>query len=71
MDLKDLTDEKWREYDFDGRVYRINNPEALAVGLTTHRVVGDNGIVHCLPAPGFHGCVLRWCPKPGADPVAF
>jgi len=73
MELKSLADEQWREYDFDGRdsVYRIHNPQSLAVGATTHRVIDDEGIVHCIPAPGFRGCVLRWKPRKGANPVAF
>jgi len=71
MQLKSLKDEAWREYEFEGRVYRIRNPESLAVGLTTHRVVDSTGVVHCIPAPGYFGCVLRWMPRPGADPVAF
>lgn len=29
-------------------------------GRTTHRVTGSDGVVHCLPAPGNNGCVLRW-----------
>lgn len=54
--------EEWREYDFGGRVYRIDNPVAVDFRLsgTTHRVTGKDGIVHCLPAPGTGGCVLRW-----------
>lgn len=73
MDPKNLKDEKYREYDFYGRVtaYRIENPVSLFVGATTHRIVDKEGIVHCVPAPGFHGCVLRWKPRDGANPVAF
>lgn len=59
----DLTGtEKWREYDFGGRTYRIDNPVTLFFRKagTTHRVVDSNGIVHCVPAPGHFGCVLRW-----------
>jgi hypothetical protein len=54
--------EAWREYDFGGRVYRIDNPARVEFreGSTTHRVTDENGIVHCVPAPGFQGCVLRW-----------
>jgi hypothetical protein len=57
-----LMDEVYREYDFDGRVYRINNPKALyyRIGGNTHRVVDNFGITHCVPAPGYMGCVLRW-----------
>lgn len=52
--------EDWREYDFDGRVYRINDPQAVYVGGTTHVVVDADGVAHCVPAPGVRGCVLRW-----------
>ncbi len=52
--------EAWREYDFRGRVYRIEKPKTIYIGSTTHRVVDEAGIAHCVPAPGFQGCVLRW-----------
>lgn len=54
--------EEWREYDFGGRVYRIERPKAVDFrpGGETHRVTGADGIVHCVPAPGHMGCVLRW-----------
>ena len=54
--------EEWREYDFGGRVYRIDKPVSLHFreGGSTHRVVDEAGIVHCVPAPGKDGCVLRW-----------
>lgn len=69
----DLTDEVWREYDFGGRVYVIKSPVRLYFrpGGTTHRVLDANGIVHCVPAPGERGCVLRWLTAPGKPPVAF
>jgi hypothetical protein len=59
--------ELWREYDYGGRVYRIDEPQKLFTrpGGTTHRVVTRDGVVHCLPAPGFNGCVLRWLQKEG------
>lgn len=68
-----LDDEAWREYDFIGRIYRIGSPQELWFrnGGTTHRVVDSLGIVHCVPAPGVNGCVLRWQPKCGATPVRF
>ena len=65
----DLTGEEWREYEFGGRVYRIDNPSLLIVGTTTHRVVDSSGMTHCLPRPGVDGCVLRWRGK--TEPVAF
>ena len=68
MNPKDISFEKWREYDFGNRVYRIENPKQLYIGTTTHRVVDANGITHCVPAPGNNGCVLRWEASP---PVSF
>lgn len=70
---RDLSDELYREYDLITRVYRIDNPVALYTreGGTTHRVLDANGIVHCVSAPGYFGCVLRWQPRAGAAPVAF
>lgn len=64
----DVSTEQWREYDFAGRVYRIVAPSQLYVGTTTHRVVDVQGVTHCVPAPGHHGCVLRWLANP---PVTF
>lgn len=54
--------EAWREYDFDGRVYRIDNPQTVVIkeGGSTHRVIDAEGIVHVVPAPGYFGCVLRF-----------
>jgi hypothetical protein len=68
-----LGDEEWREYDLGTRVYRIPSPKALYYrqGGKTHRVVDTDGVVHCLPAPGADGCVLRWKNKAGAGPVQF
>jgi hypothetical protein len=68
-----LTTEEWREYDFGGRIYRIENPQALfmRVGGTTHRVLDSNDVVHCIPAPGVNGCALRWSNKDKTNPVEF
>lgn len=73
MKTSDLTVEEWREYDLGCRVYRIDSPVSLVTrpGGTTHRVVDSNGIVHCLPAPGVNGCVLRWKSKDENKPVDF
>lgn len=74
-DLKqfDITTEAWREYDFSGRTYRIEDPVTLFYrpGGTTHRVVDKKGIVHCVPVPGNHGCVLRWQNHDPSNPVEF
>ena len=69
----DLSKELWREYDFGGREYRIADPVELYArpGGTTHRVVDKEGTVHCCPAPGQHGCVLRWKPRDSGEPVQF
>lgn len=54
--------EEWREYDFGNRVYRIEKPTKVQFrdGGETHRVTDNAGVVHCVPAPGNGGCVLRW-----------
>lgn len=70
LTAKDITTELYREYDFAGRTYRIEAPQQLYVGITTHRVVAG-GVVHCVPAPGFNGCVLRWVSKDMTKPVDF
>jgi hypothetical protein len=67
---KDLSTEVWREYDFQGRTYRITDPQKLWIGTTTHRVLDSDGVVHCVPSVGYKGCVLRWLGKDGAD-VSF
>lgn len=61
----------WREYDFGGRVVRIDSPVELWVGKTTHRILDNDGIVWCVPAPGEYGCVLRWKKAEGVAPVKF
>lgn len=72
---KDLSAEAWREYEFNGRTtpYRITSPLQLIMrpGGSTHRVIDAEGVVHCVPAPGQQGCVLRWKPKDPANPVQF
>lgn len=69
----ELKSEVWREYDFGGRIYRIEYPRDLFISEkgTTHRIVDHSGIVHCCPAPGHMGCVLRWEPKNADNPVEF
>lgn len=73
MNKLDLTVELWREYDFSGRIYRIDNPISVEFrsGGSTHRVVDAFGVVHCVPAPGFQGCVLRWKSIDETKPVAY
>ena len=69
----DISTEVWREYDWGGRIYRINNPVKLFIrpGGTTHRVVDTDGIAHCIPSVGVMGCVLRWENKDSKKPVNF
>lgn len=73
MNESDITTELWREYDFGGRVYRIDEPQKLFTrpGGSTHRVVDKDSTVHCVPAPGKDGCVLRWLNKDKSVPVNF
>lgn len=73
MHEHDLLCEEWREYDFSGRVYRINDPVKLYLrpGCTTHRVLDTNGVVHCMPKPGEFGCVLRWKARSSKPFVSF
>lgn len=68
---KSLAKELWREYDYGGRVYRIENPVTLWIGNTSHRVLDAAGLVHCCPAPGHQGCALRWQPRDAKEPVQF
>jgi hypothetical protein len=60
---RSLSGEIYREYVFGTTIYRIDSPVALFIGTTTHRVLDGTGLVHCVPAPGEHGCVVRWLPK--------
>lgn len=75
MSEKDITCEEWREYDLPGRTtaYRINRPKLLITreGGSCHRVLDAEGVVHCLPAPGNSGCVLRWKSINATKPVNF
>lgn len=71
MEAKKLEGVLYREYDYGGRVVRIERPVELWCGDTTHRVLDARGVVWCVPAPGFHGCVLRWEKEPGIAPVTF
>lgn len=71
MDYKDISSEVWREYDFGGRVYRIDEPQRLYVGDTTHRVVDGSGVTHCAPNVGRDGCVVRWKCRDGVEPAQF
>jgi hypothetical protein len=60
IDLKGV--EEWREYDFHNRIYRIDKPVSVEYRMesVTHRVTDSEGVVHCVPAPGCYGCVVRW-----------
>ncbi len=73
LEQKDLSAEAYREYDFQGRIYKIENPAILFTrpGGTTHRVMDVFNVVHCVPAPGVDGCVLRWKSKPTEPPCTF
>lgn len=74
LNVGDLTDEEWREYDIPGRrdPYTICNPQKLFTrpGGSTHCVLDAAGEVHYIPFPG-NGTVLRWKPRDLEHPVAF
>lgn len=73
----DTSTELWREYEWtdpvggERIVYLINQPVTVYYGKghSTHRVVGSDGVAHCVPAIGIYGCVLRWKSKPGEHAV--
>lgn len=69
----ELPDYRWREYDFEGRVYRIEKPVALCTtpNGTTHRVEDADGIMHIVPAVGHFGCVVRYAKTDGAPKTTF
>jgi len=74
MENFDISEELWREYDFNGRNYRISLPIRLywEEGHTCHRVLDGANVVHCVPAPGTGDCVLRWAKKDDSEsPVNF
>lgn len=68
-----LVTEEYREYIFaDGRVYRIENPVGLYYreGGGTHRVVGRDGVTHCVTFGVHHpSVVLRWKNRDLSEPV--
>lgn len=58
------------------RCYRIDSPVEVYLRHGkdgsrggTHRVLDAVGLVHCVPAVGMYGCVLRWRPKDPENPV--
>jgi hypothetical protein len=57
----ETANEVYREYDFSGRVYRIDRPVSVEYRLdgTTHRICDNNDVVHIVPAPGYFGCIVR------------
>lgn len=63
MNKIDLTGvEEWREYVFNGSVYRIEKPVAVYFrdGGSTHRVEDSDGVFHIVPAPGNGDAVIRF-----------
>jgi len=67
--FSDLSDEKYREYDFGDHIIRINNPLKLNVSESNgHRVFDRQGISHYIP---FEWYELRWEIKEGCSHFAF
>ena len=70
----DISDEKVREIHLAGGVvYKIQNPKTLIIrrGGMTHRVVDEDGIVHCYAAPETGRSVIRWIPRDKNRPIRF
>lgn len=63
--------ELWRNYTFSSEhgpiEYQIDDPQIVIFRPegSTHRVVDREGVVHCVPSPGYHGCVLTWQTREG------
>ena len=68
----DISDEEWREVQTPFMSYRINHPVTLIIrkGGSTHRVVDEDGVVHCYASPETGRTVLRWKAKNDV-PVSF
>ena len=62
-----LENEEWRVYDLPTGKYVVTNPKTLWVGETTHRVLDEEGIVHCV----LRNVPIRWCPRDPKNPVQF
>lgn len=77
MEGKSVSGELYRQYEFrcpvsgNTSTYTILDPKVVYIGKTTHRVLDNDGIVHCVPAVGQLNCVLRWKPRDVANPVQF
>jgi len=74
MVAKNLTKEAVRIYEWTDPItgnrctHRINEPVALYVGKTTHRILDTNGFVHFVPSVGYFGCVLLTENKDKSEP---
>lgn len=74
---RDISSEKTRIVTLfiDGSTYSmiIDNPKTLLYrrGGSTHRVVADDGTVHCYAAPETGKSIVSWCPRNENDPVQF
>lgn len=66
----DLTKEEWREYDFIGEDYHINNPVTLWITEHSHRVLDKAGVVHWVPFDK-DSSIFRWKPRDVSDPIQF
>ncbi len=70
-----LLTEEYREYDIPGRdePYKIDAPVKLFISEsgTTHRVLDQHDVVHCVPTVGKDGCVLRWKNWDSDNPCEF
>jgi hypothetical protein len=78
LDEFDLTHETVRSYTWINQhghehTVEIYSPQKLfkRVGGSTHRVLDNEGNIHCVPAPEKFGCVLRWRSCDTNNPCEF
>jgi len=73
LQVRDISYELWREYQYGGNVIHIDQPQFLVIHKNDlyHRIVAPNGVTHIFPSPGFHGCVLRIKNSSSVPPVMF
>jgi|GEM_PF-3137536 len=69
----DISDEEYRVVITNDLVHRIDNPKTLVLrkGGSTHRVIDQQGLVHCYAAPETGKSILQWKARPGKQDVIF
>lgn len=69
LTLKDISTERWREYNFSDYVVRIDEPLAINVSKAGgHRIIDAEGVSHYIPKGWLH---LKWKGKEGEPQLVF